>query len=94
MNFLEFDLGQLEGGETVRVALTGVESDVMLMTSHDLASFRAGRQFSYVGGHFQSSPALLSPPHADHWHAVVVPGLGGRVSAKVNVSRLTTAAGL
>ena len=85
MNFLDFDLGQLEGRETVRVALTGVESDVMLVTSNELASFRAGRRFSYVGGHFRGSPALLSPTHADHWHAVVVPGLGGRVNASVNV---------
>ena len=32
MSYLDFDLGNLSEGESVSVALSGVESDVMLMT--------------------------------------------------------------
>ena len=88
MNFLNLDLGHLGGGEIVRVDLSGVESDVMLMNDHNVRSFAGGREAEYVGGHFKRSPAVLSVPKPGRWHAIVVPGFGGNVTAKVAVSRL------
>ena len=39
------------------------------------ARYRSGRQFRYVGGHFERFPARISPPHAGSW--TVVLDLGG-----------------
>lgn len=87
MKFLDIDLGHLSGGETVTVALSGVESDVMVMSAADVSDFAAGRRFTYWGGHYRQSPAKIGVPSAGAWHAVVVPGPGGRVEARVSVSR-------
>jgi len=86
VNYLDFDLGNLSGGETVTIALSGVESDVMLMTPADVRRFAAGQQATYYGGHYRMSPARIRVPSAGNWHTVVVPNFGGRVRARVSVS--------
>ncbi len=86
MNYLDFDLGNLSGGEAVSVALSGVESDVMLMSPADVRRYAAGQQATYYGGHFRKSPARIRVPRAGAWHVIVVPSPGGRVQARVNVS--------
>lgn len=93
MNYLDFDLGQMNGGETVVVQLSGVESDVMLMSTSELHNFSAGRNCRYWGGHYRRSPARIGVPSAGYWHVVVVPGLGGRVNANVSVVRTPRAVG-
>ncbi len=93
MNYLDFDLGQLAGGESVLVELAGVESDVMLMTTTEVRNFAAGRSTQYFGGHSRRSPVRLGVPSAGHWHVVVVPGPGGQVRASVRVGRASRAAG-
>lgn len=85
MRFLHYDLNQLSGGEIVTVNLSGVESDVMLMSPGDFRSFQVGAGFSYHGGHARQSPVRLAVPSAGSWHVVVVPGRGGQVSASVSV---------
>ena len=96
MKFLDFDLGHLSGGETVTVTLSGVESDVMVMSATDVSDFAAGRRITYWGGHYRQSPAKIGVPSAGAWHAVVIPGRGGRVEARVSVShpRRFSAAGI
>ena len=94
MNFLDFDLGHLNGGETVLVELTGVESDVLLVTPTELTNLAAGRTYRYWGGHYKRSPARIGVPSGDHWHVAVVPGLGGRVSANVRVLPATRVVGI
>lgn len=86
MNYLDFDLGNRSGGESVSVALSGVESDVMLMTPADVQRYAAGQQATYYGGHYLKSPARIRVPNAGAWHVIVVPSLGGRVQARVSVS--------
>ena len=87
MNYLDFDLGRLAGGELVTVALSGVESDVMLLSGSDVNRFAGGGQVKYWGGHYRRSPATIGVPSAGEWHVVVIPGPGGRVQANVSVSR-------
>jgi len=86
VNYLDFDLGNLSGGESVSVALSGVESDVMLMTPSDVRRYTAGQQATYYGGHYRKSPARIRVPSAGAWHVIVVPSPGGRVQARVSVS--------
>jgi Domain of unknown function (DUF1883) len=93
MNYLDFDLGALSGGESVTVILRGVESDVMLMTASDVQRFASGNQVTYWGGHYRSSPAVVHVPNAGTWHVLVIPGLGGRVEAEVGVSASRRVAG-
>jgi hypothetical protein len=52
VNYLDFDLGYLTGGEVVTVSLSGVESDVMLMSGSDVHRFATGGQINYWGGHY------------------------------------------
>lgn len=85
MNFLDVDLGSRSGGETVTVALQGVESDVMLMSASDVRNFATGGRFSYSGGHYKQSPVRLTVPAPGSWHVVVVP-IGGHVEASVSVA--------
>jgi Domain of unknown function (DUF1883) len=93
VNYLDFDLGQLTGGETVLVELSGVESDVLLVTPTELSNLSAGRTYRYWGGHYKRSPARIGVPSGGHWHVVVVPGLGGRVTANVSVLPASRAVG-
>lgn len=85
MNFLDFDLGTCSAGDTAVVELSGVESDVMLLASNDVSRFRAGQQVTYWGGHSTRSPVRIAVPRTGHWHVIVVPGLGGTVSASAQV---------
>lgn len=87
MNYLDFDLGHLSGGDVVTVSISGVESDVMLMTASDVHRFAGGGRVAYWGGHYRTSPAEIGVPSTGAWHVVVVPGPGGRVEANVSVFR-------
>ncbi len=86
MSYMDFDLGHLARGQVVRVVLSGVESDVMLMSASDVHRFASGGQVTYWGGHYRRSPAVIGVPSTGTWHVVVVAGLGGRVEAEVSVS--------
>lgn len=85
MNFLKFPLGYQGGGQIVEADLSGVESDVFLVDDSNLRSFESGSDFRYFGGHFKQSPVRLQIPSPGSWIAVVIPGLGGTVSASVRV---------
>ena len=87
MNFLKTEVNT-GPGDVVEVTLQGHAANVMLMDSSNFQHYQAGRQFTYHGGHFTRSPAILRPPHPGHWYVVVDLGGGaGRVSASVRVVR-------
>jgi len=66
-----YDLGQLFGGETVIVSLSGTAADVRLLDSHNLAVYNNGGQPDYCGGWTTQSPARLTAAYAGHWHVLV-----------------------
>jgi Domain of unknown function (DUF1883) len=91
VNFLDFDLGWREARSVVNVTLSGVESDVLLVSATDAQRYGQGQQVQYWGGHYRRSPAVIRVPNSGNWHVLVVPGLGGRVEASVKVLRLPSA---
>lgn len=87
VKFLDWNLGNLSQGDSVTFRLSGVESDVMLLTPNDLSAFKAHRSYSFVGGHTRTPVVRLGVPTDGSWHAIVVPGIGGTVHAQVRVTR-------
>jgi hypothetical protein len=86
MKFGHFDLGQLDQGRVVNVALSGTEANVLLLDDSNFRSYRTGGRHSYYGGHVTRSPVQLQVPRAGHWHvAVDLGGYSGRVDAEVTV---------
>lgn len=85
MNFLQFDLGQRQGGEIVEVSLTN-GANVRLMTSSEFSNYRNGRRHNYIGGLAKRSPVRLQIPRSGRWLvAVDMQGLRGSTNASVNV---------
>ena len=77
MNYTYYDLGNLRGGETVEVTLSGTEANVCLMDSSNFSSYKAGRQHRYYGGHATRSPVRIPVPSSGHWYVTI--DLGGYV---------------
>ena len=50
MNFTQYDLGQLNAGQTVEVTLSGSAANVRLMDSSNFSSFKNNQQHRYNGG--------------------------------------------
>lgn len=86
MNYLHWDFTGLKRGAVATVTLTGVESDVMLMSPSNYSRFRRNDRFEYYGGHYKKSPVRLVVPSSGSWYLVVIPGPGGRVRASVSIS--------
>ncbi len=89
INFIEFPLNYQSAGAAVEVTLQGVESDVFLVDNTNLSNFKRGGQVAGKGGHYKKSPVTLRVPTSGTWTVVVVPGLGGRVTASVRVLTAT-----
>jgi hypothetical protein len=84
MNFIKIPLRQQSAGAVVTVTLQGVESDVFLVDRQNLVAFESGRDFRYVGGHYNQSPVQLAVPSPGDWTAILVP-IGGTVRASASV---------
>lgn len=84
MTIATFDIKGARAGAVAVVSLSGVESDVLLMTPSDASAYLRGQRVHYRGGHYTSSPARISIPHAGDWRVLVVPR-GGRVHATLQV---------
>jgi Domain of unknown function (DUF1883) len=84
VRFLKFSLGHQGSGAAVEVVLRGVASNVFLVDNLNLLKLERGGQFTYYGGHCDSSPVRLRVPSSGMWTAVVVP-IGGYVEASVSV---------
>lgn len=85
MNFIYYDLKQVNSGRIVEVTLRSA-ANVRLMTSSNFYNFKNGRQYRYYGGFVQRSPFKISVPSPAHWYVVTdLGGYAGRVSASVRV---------
>ncbi|MDD5169300.1 MAG: DUF1883 domain-containing protein [Syntrophales bacterium] len=83
MNFLQFDLGNRQGGEIIEVSLTN-GANVRLMTGSEFSNYKNGRQHRYIGGLAKRSPVPLQIPSSGHWYVVVdMQGLRGSTRASV-----------
>ena len=86
MKFQKYDLGYRKAGETVKVTLSGNSANVQLMDSSNFSSYKAGRRYSYTGGHAKKSPVLLQIPRSGNWHVVIdMGGYRGTVRSSVSV---------
>jgi hypothetical protein len=71
MKFSYYDLGNRSGGEIVEVTLSGNAANVFLADSSNFSSYKAGRRYTYFGGHAKRSPVRLQIPRAGHWYLVI-----------------------
>lgn len=86
MQFQQYDLGQLRGGEVVEVILKGNAANVKLMDSSNFQSYKNGRRHSYFGGHVTRSPYKVSVPRSGRWYVTIdLGGYSGRVNSSVKV---------
>ncbi len=86
MKFLQWDLGNLSGGQIVVVTLSGQAQNVELLDSSNFPSFKSGRRHTYYGGHVTRSPYRVKVPRAGHWYVIVhLGGHSGRLNAGVRV---------
>jgi len=75
-----------EEGDAIRVTLRGTEANVMVMDDINFRSYRSGGRFTYFGGHYKQSPAVIRPPLSGHWNVIVdLGGRSGEVRAVVSV---------
>jgi len=86
MQFQQYELGQLKGGEIVEVTLKGNAANVKLMNSSNFQSYKSGRRHTYYGGHVTRSPYKISVPSSGRWYVTVdLGGYSGKVSSTVRV---------
>lgn len=85
MNFMRYDLGNLDRGKIVQVRLS-VAANVRLMDSSNYANYKNGRQHRYYGGYVKTSPYNITVPNYGHWYVTIdLGGYAGRVKCNVNV---------
>lgn len=85
MQFQQYDLGHLKGGEIVEVTLKNA-ANVRLLDSSNFNNYKAGRKHSFYGGYVKSSPYRVSVPRAGRWYiAIDLGGYSGRISSAVKV---------
>ena len=83
MNFLQFDLGNLKGGQIVETTLSSA-ANVRLMTSSEFSNYKNGRRHRFIGGLARQSPIRLQVPNSGHWYITVdMQGLRGSTKASV-----------
>jgi len=74
VNFVKYDLGQLNGGEVASVEVRE-RANVPLVDRHNFIRYQRQQQFSYYGGQALRSPVRLQVLSAGHWYVVL--DLGG-----------------
>ncbi|QPE05513.1 DUF1883 domain-containing protein [Microbacterium schleiferi] len=86
MNFLKYDLGNVEKGSMVVVTLS-TGANVRLMDSANFNSYRQGRRHRFYGGLAKVSPSRIVVPSTRHWYVTIdLAGLrASSVRASVNV---------
>jgi hypothetical protein len=86
MQFQQYDLGSLNGGEVVEVILQGNAANVQLMDSSNFQNYKSGRKYTYYGGHVTRSPYRINVPRSGRWHvAIDLGGYAGRINSSVRV---------
>lgn len=86
MQFQQYSLGQLRGGEIVEITLTGNAANVKVMDSSNFQSYKSGRRHSYYGGYVTRSPYKVSIPNSGTWYVTIdLGGYKGTVRSSVQV---------
>lgn len=87
MDFVHYDLNQLQSGEMVEVTLD-TAANVRLLDDLNFRGYRGGRQYSFYGGYVRQSPYRARIPHTGRWHLVIdLGGYSGQVRSSVRVLR-------
>jgi hypothetical protein len=85
MTFLHYEVTTSKES-VIRVNLTGNAANVLVMDDTNFQRFQQGSQYTYYGGYYTRSPAVIKPPQAGRWIVVVNLGGGiGTVNASVQV---------
>ena len=85
MQFVQYDLKQLEKGNIVEVCLSS-QANVKLMTSSEFSNYKNGRRHHYYGGLAKVSPIKILVPHSGHWYVTIdLGGYGGKIKSSVRV---------
>ncbi len=79
-----YPLNHISQGKTVTVKITGHSCDVVLVDSFNFSKLKKGMSYQYLGGHYHSSPVLLTVPSSGIWHVVI--SSNGTFSSNVSVS--------
>jgi Domain of unknown function (DUF1883)./TIR domain. len=86
MQFQQYDLGSLHGGEIVEIVLSGNAANVRLMNSSDFNSYKSGHSHRFIGGYMTKSPIRLQVPSSGHWYvAIDLGGYSGTIRSSVQV---------
>jgi hypothetical protein len=86
MKFSYYDLGNRSGGEVVEVILSGNAANVFLVDSSNFSAYKAGRKYTYYGGHATRSPVRLQVPRSGQWYVVIdLGGYGGSVRHSMRI---------
>jgi len=86
MIFQHYDLGQLQGGETIEVTLVGNAANVKLMDRLNFQNYKNEMDYKYYGGHIMKSPFMTIVPNSGHWFITIdLGGFNGNVSSSVRV---------
>ena len=86
MQFTQYDLGNLKGGNIVEISLSGSAANVRLMDSSNFQSYKSGRNHRYIGGLAKQSPIRLQIPSSGHWYVTVdMQGLRGTVRSSIRM---------
>ncbi|MGV3612243.1 MAG: DUF1883 domain-containing protein [Fluviicola sp.] len=86
MKFQQYDLGQLNKGETVEITLEGNAANVKLMNPSNFQSYKNDRDHKYYGGYITQSPYRIFVPYSGHWIITIdLGGYAGNVSSVVRV---------
>lgn len=85
MNFIQYDLGLLDSGKTVRVNIDK-QANVLLLDSSNFSNYKNGRAFKYYGGLVKRSPIQIQVPFQSHWYVAIDLGGGsGTLRSSVDV---------
>jgi hypothetical protein len=86
VNFLHAEISLPRGTTDVSVELSRPGANVMLLDDSNFREYERGRQFSYYGGYFNASHALVQAPRSGRWHLVVdLGGAPGSISANYEI---------
>jgi hypothetical protein len=86
MKYQHYDLGHLNGGETVEVTLEGSAANVCLLDSSNFSNYKSGGKYTYYGGLVTRSPFRISVPHSGTWYITIdLGGHAGTIRSSVRV---------
>jgi hypothetical protein len=71
LNYLYYPLDFQLLGKTVEVTIPNNSCKVMLLDDLNLARYKSGNQYEYIGGQTIQSTILVTIPDNRRWHAVV-----------------------